>query len=54
MSVTVLGGGAFGTALAVALSASGPVTLVARDPALAARRESPRLPGVRLPDRVAV
>jgi glycerol-3-phosphate dehydrogenase (NAD(P)+) len=54
MSVTVLGAGAFGTALAVALAARGPVTLVGRDPGLAARRESARLPGVRLPEAVAV
>lgn len=52
--IVVLGGGAFGTALAVALAARGPVTLVARDPALAARRESARLPGVILPPPVAV
>ncbi len=54
MSLTVLGGGAFGTALAVALAVRGPVVLAARDPALAARRESVRLPGVRLPDAVTV
>jgi glycerol-3-phosphate dehydrogenase (NAD(P)+) len=52
--ITVLGGGAFGTALAVALAVRGPVTLVARDPGLAARRESARLPGVALPAAVRV
>ncbi|MCC6305929.1 MAG: NAD(P)-dependent glycerol-3-phosphate dehydrogenase [Rhodobacteraceae bacterium] len=49
----VLGAGAFGTALAVALAARGPVALWARDAAtLLARRESPRLPGVVLPPEV--
>jgi len=48
--VAVLGAGAFGTALAVALAARGPVWLWARDAAaLVARRQSPRLPGVDLP-----
>lgn len=55
MSVAVLGGGAFGTALAVALAAKGPVTLWARDAsALTATRQSPHLPGVILPDSVRV
>jgi glycerol-3-phosphate dehydrogenase (NAD(P)+) len=52
--IAVVGGGAFGTALAVALAARGPVTLVARDPGLSARRESVRLPGVVLPAGVTV
>lgn len=52
MSVAILGAGAFGTALAVALSANGPVTLWARDAAWG--RENPRLPGVTLPDAVRV
>ena len=52
--ITVLGGGAFGTALAVALAVRGPVTLVARDPGLAVRRESARLQGVALPPAVRV
>lgn len=52
--VAVLGAGAFGTALAVALAARGPVALWARDAAaLVARRQSPRLPGVALPPEVA-
>ncbi|MBS0123778.1 NAD(P)H-dependent glycerol-3-phosphate dehydrogenase [Thetidibacter halocola] len=55
MSVAILGGGAFGTALAVALSANGPVTLWAREAApLIATRQSPRLPGVTLPETVTV
>jgi glycerol-3-phosphate dehydrogenase (NAD(P)+) len=59
MSVTVLGAGAFGTALAISLAGSGPVTLWARAPdhADAMRRErtnSARLPGVALPDAVTV
>ncbi|MCC7320114.1 MAG: NAD(P)-dependent glycerol-3-phosphate dehydrogenase [Rubellimicrobium sp.] len=56
MSVAVIGAGAFGTALAVALADRG-VTLVAREgsgAAIAATRQSPRLPGVRLPDAVNV
>ncbi|MGQ0564486.1 MAG: NAD(P)H-dependent glycerol-3-phosphate dehydrogenase [Gemmobacter sp.] len=53
--VQVLGAGAFGTALAVVLVRAGrDVRLMARDPALATRRESSRLPGVTLPDGVAV
>lgn len=55
MSVAVLGGGAFGTALAVALGRKGPVTLWARDTAvLQDHRQSRRLPGVTLPDAVTV
>lgn len=51
----VIGAGAFGTALAVVLARAGnAVTLVGRDPGLATRRESARLPGVRLPDLVAL
>lgn len=55
MSIAVLGGGAFGTALAVALGRKGPVTLWARDAtALISTRNTPRLPGVTLPPDVAV
>lgn len=54
MSVLVIGGGAFGTALAVALAQRGPVALWARDPQIAQRRESPRLPGITLPDAITV
>lgn len=55
--IAVIGAGAFGTALAVALARAGrAVALVARDPAaveaMARTREAPRLPGARLPDRV--
>jgi len=54
--IGVLGGGAFGTALAIALARGGQdVTLWARDPApIAATRESPHLPGCPLPDAVTV
>ncbi|WP_415184844.1 NAD(P)H-dependent glycerol-3-phosphate dehydrogenase [Phaeovulum sp.] len=59
MSISVLGAGAFGTALAVALAKNGPVTLWARDPAQAAdltasRRNTRRLPGVTLPENITV
>ena len=50
--IAVLGAGAFGTALAVALSANGPVALWGRDVGFG--RENPRLPGVTLPDAVTV
>ncbi|MGR3545287.1 MAG: NAD(P)H-dependent glycerol-3-phosphate dehydrogenase [Paracoccus sp. (in: a-proteobacteria)] len=52
MKVSILGAGAFGTALAVALSANGPVVLWGRDTRW--RRENPRLPGVSLPEAVTV
>lgn len=52
MSVAILGAGAFGTALAIAISANGPVTLWGRD--VAWGRENPRLPGITLPDQVTV
>lgn len=57
--LTVIGAGAWGTALAVqATRAGNGVRLWARDPAraahLAAERENPRLPGVRLPDGIRV
>jgi glycerol-3-phosphate dehydrogenase (NAD(P)+) len=57
--IAVIGAGAWGTALANVIARAGrSVTLFARDPALAGsiavRRESPRLPGVRLDERVAV
>lgn len=50
----VVGGGAFGTALA--LAADGPVTIWVRQGAAAmdATRESPRLPGLMLPPRICV
>jgi len=55
----VAGAGAFGTALAVALSANGPVTLWARDREAAeriarTRCNVDRLPGVNLPESVSV
>jgi glycerol-3-phosphate dehydrogenase (NAD(P)+) len=57
--IVVIGAGAWGTALANVIARAGrSVTLLARDPALAGtiavRRESPRLPGVKLDERVAV
>jgi glycerol-3-phosphate dehydrogenase (NAD(P)+) len=57
--IAVIGAGAWGTALANVIARAGrSVTLLARDPALAGtmtvRRESPRLPGVKLDERVAV
>ncbi|WP_170410718.1 NAD(P)H-dependent glycerol-3-phosphate dehydrogenase [Ruegeria atlantica] len=59
MSVSVLGSGAFGTSLAISLSGNGPVTLWSRDPDQArqmqdSRENAQRLPGVSLPDEVAV
>lgn len=50
--ISILGAGAFGTALAVALSESGPVTLWGRETGWG--RENPRLPGVTLPEGVEV
>jgi glycerol-3-phosphate dehydrogenase (NAD(P)+) len=57
--VAVIGAGAWGTALAIqAARAGNAVVLWARDPAraaaIAATRENPRLPGVKLPDAIAV
>ncbi len=57
--IAVLGAGAWGTALAIqAARAGSAVTLWARDPqraqAIAALRQSPRLPGVLLPEAVRV
>lgn len=57
MSVAVIGSGAFGTALAIALSANGPVTLWSRSVSQVAemlqrRENSERLPGAKLPEAV--
>lgn len=58
--IAVIGAGAFGTALSVALASNGQaVTLWARDPAQAAamvtsRQNTPRLPGVNLPENVTI
>ena len=52
MSVSVLGAGAFGTALAVALTANGSVTLWGRQ--IDWQGENPRLPGVAMPDTLTV
>jgi len=59
MSVSVLGSGAFGTALAISLAGNGPVTLWARDPHHASamqnkRKNEKRLPHVPLPDTLSV
>lgn len=52
MSVAVLGAGAFGTALAVALAARGPVVLWGRR--IDWQGENPHLPGVTLPAGITV
>ncbi|ATG45263.1 glycerol-3-phosphate dehydrogenase GpsA [Phaeobacter piscinae] len=59
MSVSVLGSGAFGTALAISLAGNGPVTLWARDAdqardMQATRRNTRRLPGADLPETLTV
>ncbi len=59
MSVSVLGAGAFGTALAISLAGNGPVTLWSRDRDQAramrdTRRNEARLPGAELPANLAV
>jgi glycerol-3-phosphate dehydrogenase (NAD(P)+) len=59
MSISVLGSGAFGTALAISLAGNGPVTLWARDAEQArlmqtTRKNAARLPGVTLPDAITV
>ncbi len=57
MKIAIAGGGAFGTALAVALALDGkPVTLWARDSAAVKTmndtRQNPRLSGVTLPNQI--
>jgi len=53
--LSVIGAGAWGTALAIqAARAGNQVSLWARDPTAFASRESPRLSGIPLPDRVTV
>lgn len=57
--IRVIGAGAFGTALAVSLSRTGPVTLFTRDSDHAremarARRNERRLPGVDLPGSITI
>lgn len=51
MTCAVMGAGAFGTALAIALATRGPVTLWARDAARARAIDSARVNAARLPDR---
>jgi glycerol-3-phosphate dehydrogenase (NAD(P)+) len=58
-NIAIVGAGAWGTALATTVARAGrDVTLVGRDPkaavAIAATRENPRLPGVRLDERVRI
>lgn len=57
MKIAVVGAGAFGTALAVALSSNGPILLWARDKdhtkeMLERRENTRRLPGVTLPENI--
>lgn len=56
MSISILGGGAFGTALAITLAGKGPVTLWARDAGnmQTARENAKRLPGFPFPDTLRV
>lgn len=59
MKIAVAGAGAFGTGLAIALAANGPVTLWARDTKAATdmekqRENTGRLPGYTFPDNVIV
>jgi glycerol-3-phosphate dehydrogenase (NAD(P)+) len=56
MSISVLGAGAFGTALAISLAHSCPVTLWARDPGDmdSLRENSKRLPGCPFPEELRV
>lgn len=59
MTVSVLGAGAFGTALAISLAGKGPVTLWSRNPdhvaeMAAARENTRRLPGMAFPDGLEV
>ena len=59
MTVAVLGAGAFGTALAIALAANGPIILWARSEMTAneietARENTARLAGAKLPENVSI
>lgn len=59
MKIAVAGAGAFGTGLAIALAANGPVTLWARDAVAASnmaetRENARRLPGARISDAVHI
>ena len=59
MTVAVLGAGAFGTALAIALAANGPIILWARSEMAAneieaAREKTARLAGAKLPQNVSI
>ena len=59
MKIAIAGAGAFGTGLAIALAANGPVTLWARDAKAAqimqaSRENKARLPGKPLPDNITI
>lgn len=59
MTISIIGAGAFGTSLAIALSANGPVTLWSRDASAAAemqrsRTNAKRLPGIPFPKNMVV
>lgn len=58
MSISILGAGAFGSALAVSLAAKSPITLWARDHEMiqdaAQSRSVPRLEGVKLPEAIGL
>ena len=56
MSISVLGAGAFGTALAISLAQNGPVTLWARAPGdmVSTRENHARLPGCPFPENLGV
>jgi len=56
MNVCVLGGGAFGTALAISIAGKGPVTLWARDAGnmQTTRENAKRLPGCRFPETLNI
>ncbi|UXU75036.1 MULTISPECIES: NAD(P)H-dependent glycerol-3-phosphate dehydrogenase [unclassified Paracoccus (in: a-proteobacteria)] len=53
-TLSIIGAGAFGTALAVSLAARGPVTLWGRDIDWAATGLNPRLPGIAMPPGLRV
>lgn len=52
MSISIIGAGAFGTALATVLATRGPVTLWGRN--MSWGRQNPRLPGISLPGQVTL
>lgn len=55
MRIAIIGGGAFGTALSIAIGQKKPVSLWARDTThLLKHRESPKLPGAKLTENISV